>query len=44
MDEKVRFYEKGSGQSLYFAEDGEYMVLSHREKAVDSDKKEHPTK
>ncbi|MFN3531738.1 MAG: hypothetical protein ACK41Q_04375 [Candidatus Brocadia sp.] len=36
VDERVRFYEKGSGQSVFFTQDGVYVSLSKKEKSVNS--------
>ncbi len=40
VDERVRYYEKGSGQSMFFTQNGVYISLSRKEeKAINNIKK-----
>ena len=47
MDERVKFYEKGSGHTMYFTEDGVYLSLINKrqeikEKGRRGETEEHP--
>ncbi|MDD5434685.1 MAG: hypothetical protein PH343_04580, partial [Nitrospira sp.] len=39
MDEKVKFYEKGSGRTTFFAKDGVYLLLGSSKQTADNSKK-----
>ena len=39
VDEKVKFYEKGSGHATYFTKEGVYITLVRGEKSDDRSKK-----
>lgn len=43
VDEKVRFYEKGSGHATYFTEDGVFLTLAKGEEKEKSSAPDKPT-
>src|SRR3989304_110123 len=43
VDEKVKFYEKGSGHATYFTKEGVYITLVRGEKLEDRSKKSEDT-